>query len=251
MMKPALEEAGEKLRGLVEKHSLADEHVEVTVGTLTTKQAIGTPSRKDYPLLEGREVMIEAQFRDSYGQAFTDRPHDFSGSLRDILSRELTTNDDRAIFVATTNAVLSYLQMVTGVRHCRDEEPEECAAEIAQYILKEIGSVKAGLAGCQPAILENLAKVFGPDNVRCTDMNPNNIGVIKAGVELWDGKTRTSDLIDWCDLLLVTSSTLVNGTFDAIRGEADARNKRLIIFGVTGSGIAALLGLERLCYRAH
>jgi hypothetical protein len=250
-MRPTLDKVKEKFRTIIAEHQLGNEPVEVTIGTLTAKQAIGDPVRKDFPLLEGREVMIEAQFKGSYGQAFTDRPHEFRGSLNDVLSLKLDTSDNRAIFDATLNAVMAHLGMVTGVRHCHDEEPEKCAAEMAQYLRERFGRVKIGLAGFQPAILENLVKVFGTENIRCTDLNPRNIGSQKYGAEVWDGRTDTERLISWCDILLATSSTIVNNTFDSIKAEADTKDKRLIIFGVTGAGVSALLGFERLCFQPH
>ena len=250
-LKPVLEEAKEKLQTIIANHRLGDELVQIAIGTLSTKQAIGTPSRQDYALLEGKEVMIEAQFKGSYGQAFTDQPHDFSGLLKDVMSLRLETNDDRAIFVATLNAVAAYLGMVTGVRHCRDKEPEECAAEISRYILTNCGMVRIGMVGYQPAILENLVGTFGADSVRCTDLNPKNAGLLKFGAEIWDGRTETSRLIQWCDLLLATSSTIVNNTFDGIRAEVVSQDRQLIIFGVTGAGVSALLDLKRVCFQAH
>ena len=250
-LKPVLEEAREKLQKIIENHRLGDEPVQITIGTLTTKQAIGTPSRQDFALLEGKEVMIEAQFKGSYGQAFTDKPHDFTGLLKDVMSLRLETSDNRAIFVATLNAVAAYLGMVTGVRHCRDEEPEKCGAEIARYILTNCGRVRIGMVGYQPAILENLVGIFGADSVRCTDLNSKNVGLLKFGAEIWDGRNETERLIKWCDLLLFTSSTIVNNTFDSIRAEAVSQGKQLIIFGVTGAGVSALLDLERVCFQAH
>jgi uncharacterized protein (DUF4213/DUF364 family) len=250
-MKPIIEEVKEKFRKIIAEHQLGNESVEVTIGTLTASQAIGSPVRQDFPLLEGREVMIEAEFKGSFGQAFTDRPHEFRGSLNDVVSLKLDTTEERAIFDATLNAVTAHLGLATGARHCHDEEPEECAAEIAQHLLTSYGKVKVGLVGYQPAILENLVGVFGADNVRCTDLNPGNIGTPKFGTEVWDGKTDTERLIKWCDVLLATSSSIVNGTFDGIKEEADARGKKMIIFGVTGAGVAALLGIERLCFYPH
>ena len=250
-LKPVLEESKEKLQAIITNQRLGDEPVQVTIGTLSARQAIGSPKRKDYALLEGKEVMIEAQFRGSFGQAFTDQPHDFSGSLNDVLNLRLNTNHDRAIFVATLNAVTAHLDMVTGVRHCRDKEPEECATQIAQYILTNYGRVKIGMVGYQPAILENLTTTFGANNVRCTDLNPKNIGSQKFGVEIWDGNSQNAELAGWYDLLLVTSSTITNNTFDTIRAAADSQDKRFITFGVTGAGISALLGLERVCFQAH
>jgi len=250
-IKPVHKEVKEKLQAIAASRHLGDAAVRVTIGTLSVKQAIGSPSRQDFPLLQGKEVMIEAKFLGSFGQAFTDRPHDFNGSLNDVLGLSLNTNDNRAIFIATLNAVAAHLNMVTGTRHCRDEEPEECASQIAQHILANSGKVKVGLIGLQPAILENLALTLGTDNVRCTDLNPNNIGAIKYGAEIWDGRTDTEKLIKWCDLLLATGSTIVNNTFDEIRAKATSQGKRLIIFGVTGAGVAALSGLERVCFKAH
>ena len=250
-LRPVLEEAKEKLQTIITSHQLGNEPVEVTIGTLSAEQAIGRPDRQDYALLEGREVMIEARFLESCGQAFTDKPHDFTGSLRDVLGLSLNTNDKRAIFVATLNAVMTHLGMVTGVRHCRDKEPEECASEIAQHILSKFGRIKVGLVGYQPAILENLANTLEAENVRCTDLNPRNVGDRRFGVEIWDGISQKSKLIVWSDLLLVTSSTIINNTFDGIRTEAITKGKHLVVFGVTGAGVSALLGLDRVCFRAH
>jgi uncharacterized protein (DUF4213/DUF364 family) len=250
-MKSTIEEVREKFREIVTEHNFGNEPVEVTVGTLTAKQAIGSPSRRDFPLLEGREVMIEARFKDSYGQAFTDRPNEFNGSLNDVLNMALDSNNNRAVFDATLNAVVAHLGMVEGVRHCHDEEPEKCAAEIAEYLLEKYGKVRVGMIGYQPAILENLVQALGADNVRCTDLNPQNIGTEKFGAEIWDGRTDTERLINWCGIVLVTSSTIVNDTYDGIKTLADVRGKRVIVFGVTGAGVSALLGLERLCFQPH
>ena len=250
-VKTTIEKVKGKFHTIIAEHQLGNAPVEVTIGTLTARQAIGSPVRQDFPLLEGREVMIEAQFKSSFGQAFTDKPHEFKGSLNDVLSLKLDTNDARAIFDATLNAVMAHLGLVTGVRHCHDEEPEKCAAEMAQYILTQYGKAKIGMVGYQPAILENLVKAFEAENVRCTDLNPKNVGTKKFGAEVWDGRTDTERLIGWCDILLATSSTIVNNTFDGIKAEADTQGKRLIIFGVTGAGVSALLGLERLCFQPH
>jgi uncharacterized protein (DUF4213/DUF364 family) len=250
-LKPIINEVKEKLRDIVDRHHLGDEKVRVSIGTLSVKQAIGSPTRQDFPLLQGREVMIEARFMESYGQAFTDRPEDFSGSLHNVLALSLDTSGHRAIFISTLNAVTAHVKMVTRTRHCHDEEPEECAAQISRFILAEAGKIKVGLIGIQPAILENLALTFGVDNVRCTDLNPANIGTMKYGIEVWDGNTDTARLIEWGDLVLATSSTIVNNTFDSIREQAVSRGRRLIIFGVTGAGVAAMTGLEILCFQPH
>jgi uncharacterized protein (DUF4213/DUF364 family) len=250
-VKSTLEEIREIFREMVTERGLGQEPVEVVVGTLTPQQAIGSPKRQDYPLLEGREVMIEARFRGRCGQAFTDHPGEFKGPLDEVLNLSLDSTGNRALFDVTLNAVMAYLGRVEGVRHCHDEEPEKCAAEMAQYILEKYGRIKIGMIGYQPAILENLVKVFGVDNVHCTDLNPKNTGTRKHGAEIWDGRTDTEKLINWSDIVLATSSTIVNNTYDGIKALVETSGKRLIIFGVTGAGVTALLGLERLCFQPH
>jgi len=64
-----------------------------------------------------------------------------------------------------------------------------------------------------------------------------------------DGRTETLRLVDEADIVLATSSTIVNGTYDAIRDIARDRHKTFITFGVTGAGASDLLGVERLCFQ--
>lgn len=249
---PVLQRAKELFSAIVAEEQLRDSRVRVTVEPLSPGQAIGCPQRRDFALLEGREVMIEAEFRGSLGQAFTAEPQSFQGTLDDVQHLNLGSSANRAVSISTLNAVASYLGIARGTRHCRDDEPERCGSEIALSLLKEYGRVKVGLVGYQPAILANLTRAFGAENVRCSDLSPKNIGSCKSGITVWDGKTETGGLIDWCELLLVTSSATVNDTFDDIYERAVAsQGKPLLLFGVTGAGLAALLGLRRICPFGH
>jgi uncharacterized protein (DUF4213/DUF364 family) len=247
-----LDQARHQFKLIASRQGLLDDSVCVTTGPLSPRQAIGTPVRQDYPLLTGREVIVEAKFRSSYGQAFTSNPHVYEGSLSEILALPLTNPGNRAVLLAAMNAVSSYLGLVTRVRHCKDDEPEKCAVEISSDLMKRFGRQKIGMIGYQPAILERLTEKFGAANIVCTDLNPANIGEVRYGVEIWDGTSQTLRLIDWGDLVLVTSSTLSNGTLDAIYEEAVLiKKKKLVIFGITGASVAALLGLDRLCFYGH
>jgi hypothetical protein len=123
-IRPVLESVKEKFAELVAQHKLSGENVLVTIGTLTPQQAIGNPVRQDYALLGGKEVMVEAQFRQSYGQAFTNKPQTFNGLVDDVLRLDLDSINNRAIFLATLNAVCASLGMAEKTRHCRNEELE-------------------------------------------------------------------------------------------------------------------------------
>jgi len=191
--------------------------------------------------------MMEARFEGACGQAFTSSPGDYEGSLKDVLSLPLDSDFQRAVFVATLNAVLAYLGLIKGTRHCKDEEPELCAREIAAALAREHPQAKVGIVGYQPALLENVVSAFGADRVRVTDLNPANVGEIRFGVEVWDGSSRTDDLIVWADVLLVTGTTFVNASADRILALARSKGVKPILYGVTAAGIAYLLGLRRLC----
>jgi len=250
-LEPILEQAQRELSRIAAQNALLQDHIRVVAGPLSPMQAIGNPSRQDFPLLAGKEVIVEAEFRGGYGQAFTSKPRLYEGSLKDVLELPLSDAGNRAILLSTLNAVTSHLGMAERVRHCRDQEPEKCASEIARDLLNRFGKINIGLIGYQPAILENLATTFGAEHINGTDLNPTNIGQKRYGVEIWDGDKDTARLIEWSDLLLVTSSTLSNGTFDYIYEEIKSKEKQLIIFGITGAGVCALLNLERLCFYGH
>jgi len=244
---PILEEIRARFREIVEAHDLLNLEVSVSARPLTPEEAIGTPGRRDFPIALGRERVIEADFLGAKGHAFTDSPGGFSGSLEEVLNLEPNTNRSRAILVATLNAVLRHLRMARATVHCKDDDPETCAKEISSFLLERYGRVRVGLIGLNPAIAQRLVESFGPTHVRISDLNPEEIGTRRFGVEIWDGAVRTEELIDVSDVVLVTGTTVANGTFDRIRERARARKRGCLLYGVTAAGASALLGLERLC----
>lgn len=235
------------LRQIVNDNSLLDVNVSVCAEPLTPEEAIGTPGRRDFPIIEGKERVLEARVLGKKGQAYTDSPKEFIGSLREILELELSTSQNRAIFIATMNAILQHLKKVDGTVHCKDDEPEKCSVEIAKYILDNWGKVRVGLIGLNPAIAEALANTFGKDNVKISDLNSKNVGEVKFGVKIWNGRTMTEQLINQSDVILITGTTLVNDTFSEIHRHLVSYKKNYLIYGVTCAGICSLLKLKRIC----
>ncbi len=242
-----LEKSKIKLSEIIKEKKLENIDVSVTVKQLTAQEAIGEPGRRDFPIIEGRERVIEAKFLDAKGHAFTDSPGEFIGELKQILDFPLTTNKDRAIYIATLNAVLRHLDLCEKTVHCKDDEPEKCAKEISSYIYETWGNNNVGLIGLNPAIAESLVQLFGPHNVKITDLNMNNVNCIKWGVSIWDGKKMTELLIKQSNVVLLTGTTLVNGTFDYIMSCVNKYGKKYLIYGVTAGGICQLMGLSRIC----
>jgi Putative heavy-metal chelation len=235
-------------RSLAREAGLLETDVSVLARPLTPEEAIGTPGRRDYPILTGRERVVEAVVGEGRGHAFTDTAREFVGRLSEVIELPFADNGARAIHVAAMNATLGHLGRVTGTVHCRDDDPESCGASIAETLVGRFGPGGViGLIGLNPAIAEHLVARFGPENVRISDLDPKNIGTRRFGVEVIDGGTGTEDLVAMVDAVLVSGTTLVNGTYDGIQELVEAHGKIVILYGVTAIGPAEFLGLERLC----
>ena len=59
----------EKFKAIIEERQWGDEEVDVVAQTLSPEEAIGNPEDDDYPILKGRERIVEATFRGSRGHA--------------------------------------------------------------------------------------------------------------------------------------------------------------------------------------
>jgi len=224
---------------LVKENHLEEQDIIVRARPLTPEEAIGNPEDKDYPLIIGRERMMQAELRNTFGQAYTDMYGHYSGKLIDIGEMELKNNFRRAIFISSLNALMRYLGLIEKTMHCRNDEPRECSLKLTEYIAKKYGHPNIAMAGLQPRMVESLAKNF---EIKVTDLDYANINTEKFGVIIQSPK-NTKDNLDWCDIALVTGSTIVNNTL------ADfLTSKPVIFYGVTIAGAAKVLGLEHYCY---
>lgn len=236
------EELKKKIFNISEDQKLLSESVRVRTRVLTTEEAIGNPEADDFPLQKGKEKLMQAEFLGAMGQAFTDRYGNFEGVLEDILKINPENNFRRAVFVSTVNAVLRHLGRIEGTVHCRDKEPAECAAELASYIQNKYGKVRTALIGLQPRMVESLSSHFP---LRVLDLDKDNIATVKFGVTI-EGPEKTDDAIDWADLLVVTGTTIVNGSIGRFLS-----GKPFLFYGTTIAGAAHLMGWERFCARSH
>lgn len=234
----------ERFEQALDEAGIQNEPIGVVCRTLTPEEAIGKTVRRDFPIISGKDVMIEATFRGVRGQAFTDAPTTFSGTLRDVMQMDIVHNPhERGIFIAVLNAVMGALNRCTGTVHCRTEGPELCAHDMLGYLRAHAPHARRiALIGYQPALLNGLAE--SEYAVRVLDLNPANVGQVRYGVTVEHGETAKDDAIAWADLILCTGSTLCNGTitdYIGIRPE-------VLFFGITLAGSAGLLGLKRVCF---
>ena len=224
---------------LLQEHGLANESVTVTARPLSPGEAIGNPEADDYPILKGKERMMEAVFRGAKGQAFTDMCGEWSGGIGDVLKMDLTNNFRRALFVASLNAALRHLGSIEHTIHCRNEGPERCAEKLLEALSLEHPDARITMIGYQPRMVEVLSKCF---NLNVVDMDRDNIGRRVSGTTIY-GPESTTQFIDDADLVLVTGTTLVNGTIEQFLG----KKNNTIFYGITIAGAAKILDLRRFC----
>lgn len=236
-----MESLNDLRRGL---NSDSDSMEEVIASSpLGPKEALGETERKDFPLLMGKEVLMQAGYKGYAGQAFTTASGSFHGCLGDVLKWPLQSTFKRAVFIATMNAVLRSLGLIEGTVHCKDDGPRECATHLSLW-LKEQSADKVALIGMQPAILETLVIALGPERVMVADLA--EAGKVRCGVKVLDG-LESSRIFEECQIILITGSTLVNGTIDGLIENALRHKRRVVFYGTTIAGAAYLLGLERFC----
>ena len=56
---------------IAKENNLLNESVVIKAAPLTPDEAIGNPTDRDYPLVRGKERLMEANFQGGRGQAFT------------------------------------------------------------------------------------------------------------------------------------------------------------------------------------
>lgn len=199
---------------------------------------------KEYALARGREVLLRARFRSSYGDAFTDEPKTFKGKLSDLRGAILGDKPERAIFLATLNAVFSSLGLIEGSVHCRGRDPERCGAKLVDYILQNFGrDVVVAHIGYQPGHVEACSRWF---EGQVTDLDPENIGKVRFGRVIRSG-SENEEVIRSSDVACITGSALVNGSLSQLLEWCERYGTEPIVYGVTASSAARILKLRHYC----
>jgi len=232
------DELKDRTRNILKGQDLFGQKVRIRARALSAEEAIGNPEADDFPLQKGKERLMQAEFCNALGQAFTDHYGDFKGTLEEVLDMSLDNSYRRGIFVAALNALLRHMNRIERTVHCRDQGPVRCAEELRQYIQTHYGQIKILQIGFQPRMVESLAPSF---SMRVIDMDPDNIGTQEFQVAV-EGPWATQGAIGWADLLLVTGTALVNNTI----GEFLNR-KPVLFYGTTIAGAAHLMGWDRFC----
>jgi len=182
---------------------------------------------------------MQVEFSGCFGQAFTDLYGDFEGTLQDVLAMDLTITTGGLSLLQRCNAVMRHLGMIEGSVHCKDKGPAECGPDLLEF-LEGYRGARITLVGFQPVHARRCSE---RGELKILDLDVENVGREKFGVMVLDGVKDAEEVLRWCDLALVTGTTVVNGTLEAILEVAGA-------YGISIAGVAELLGLERFCPRS-
>ncbi|MFH1049338.1 MAG: DUF364 domain-containing protein [bacterium] len=231
------DELKDALRLTIQKYAISGKEVSIRCKVLSAEEAIGRPEHNDYPIIKGREVMVEAVFEGASGQAFADDFENADYTVDELLNLETDSNRKRASFVSGLNAIYRYLGLCDKTVHCKDAGPKECAENL-KHAIKFVSKVL--LVGHQPRFLQYLSQEY---NVRVVDLDKDNIGKEVYGIII-EPAEMTEDAITWCDIIFVTGSTLINGTITNFLN----REKPALFYGVTISAAAKILGLKTYCH---
>lgn len=194
----------------------------------------------DFPSPANRpEYCTFAKFKGAKGEAYSETPADFYGTLEEVLQFPLAGKGIDARVLAAINAVMKYLGLLdTG------EFPEEPAAhrayadQIFAEVTKEYGKSNIVLVGYDGYIVQRFMEE--PLDFWTMDRNPENITKDRFDhVIVNSGKPNRDACIEWGKLLIVTGSTLCNGTIIPYL----ECGKDVKFYGITFAGASKLLEL--------
>ncbi len=214
-----------------------------------TKKSPDEPAAEnaELPILKRKERTIEARIENGIGQAYSPVPTEYSGTVNDVLSLDLSGCDEaavknRGVFTATVNAMCAHLGIAAQTIHCGGDGPKECAGGLLCAISAGCpDDCRITIVGYQPEMIESIAPSY---SLRVVDLDPDNIGKQISGITV-ESEEQTEDALQWCNIALVTGSTLVNGTIDQFTG----LKCHTVFYGVTIAGAAALLRLHKFCIK--
>ncbi|MFO7875782.1 MAG: DUF364 domain-containing protein [Desulfovermiculus sp.] len=73
-------------------------------------------------------------------------------------------------------------------------------------------------------------------------MDEDNIGTERYGIQI-EAIDKTPEIIDWSNIVLATGSTVINNTYRSL-----LRDKPVIFYGVSVTGVAYLTNCGHYCY---
>ena len=222
--------------GLEGADALLQETVSVTAAAEPERTL--RPEYEPFSGIARPEYCVTATLSGAKGEAYTENPEDFSGTLQQALEIPPTEKGISAVTIAALNAAVNYLHLAPGTFPEGEEARLQYADALCRFVLEHHGRENIVLVGYDGYLVKRFMDeglIFwtmdkDPDNI--TQDRFHHVVVNNAK------KNRESSFV-WGKFFIVTGSSLCNGT---IRHYLES-GKELLFYGITCAGAATLLKL--------
>ena len=184
------------------------------------------------------EYRVTASFRGTKGEAYTETPENFEGSLKEAISIPPSENGIDARTVAAINAVMCHLGYCAGTFPTDFDERRLYSEALFGYVLDNYGKKNIVLIGYDGYLVKKM--VSDECDFWTLDRDPDNISQDRfKHVVVNSGRFNREACFAWGKIFIITGSTLCNGTIVQYLEQG----KNLLFYGITCAGTARLLNL--------
>ena len=185
------------------------------------------------------EYRVTASFKGYEGEAYTETPEDFDGTLREAISLPASDKGIDARTLSAINAVMNSLGLCAGVFPATFDERRLYTEALFGHVCGDLG-IRSNLilVGYDGYIV----KKFVSEDIDfwTMDRDPDNISQDRfKHVVVNSGRYNREACFAWGKYFIVTGSTLTNGTIVQYLD----KGKDILFYGITIAGAATLLGL--------
>ncbi len=218
----------------------ADALLSETVSVTVSEEPERTLRPADEPLstVECPEYCVTAVIRGTCGQAYTETPESFQGTLKEALEIPPTEKGISAVTISALNAAMNILGLAPGTFPEEEQSRIDYADALCRYVAEKHGKSNIILVGYDGYLVKRFVEE-GFD-FWTMDRDPANITQNRFHhVVVNNAKRNRESSFVWGKYFVVTGSTLCNGT---ILHYLDS-GKELLFYGITCAGAATLLNL--------
>lgn len=188
------------------------------------------------------EYRVCADFRGTKGEAYTETPAGFEGTLREAIALAPSEKGIDARCLAAINAVMNHLGLCAGEFPATFDERRLYTEALFLHMVENYGRSNIILVGYDGYFV----KKFVSEDIDfwTMDRDPDNISQDRfKHVIVNSGKYNREACFAWGKLFIVTGSTLTNGTVVQYLDLINDPDRDILFYGVTIAGVATLLGL--------
>jgi len=185
------------------------------------------------------EYRVTAIFRGTKGEAYTECPEAFEGTLQEALDLPVSERGIHAAALASINAVMSYLNQCPGTFSDDEETHIRYADALYRHVRSQYGTDHIVLIGYDGYIVKKFVDE-GMD-FWTLDRNPDHITKNRfEHVIVNSAKYNRESCYAWGRLFILTGSSLCNGTAVQYLDHQIP----VLFYGITCAAAATLLGLS-------